>query len=155
VQAGEKRRNSWEMTMDAATAAQLEHAMERVNTLLAHAWMVRTFLKHADEIQENDDLLAVGRTIFDYVRALEKSYQNKDYRDYFSRAQRKLGKLRTMSDTLTVEQPRISSHTNFQMAAVSLGACVREIDEVLEKVRPLLYPTAGENQESADECGRK
>ena len=27
-----------------------EQAMERLNLVLAHAWMVRTFLKHAEEI---------------------------------------------------------------------------------------------------------
>jgi hypothetical protein len=48
-----------------------ESAMERLNVILAHAWMVRTFLKHADEIQDDGELLEVHRMIFDYVRALE------------------------------------------------------------------------------------
>src|SRR5207248_10512551 len=38
-------------------------AVERLNVLLAHAWMVRTFLKHADEIQEDEELLDVPRTL--------------------------------------------------------------------------------------------
>lgn len=128
--------------MDAATVKQLDDAMERINTTLAHAWMVRNFLKHAEEIQDDAEMLAVPRMIFDYVRALEKSYQSKDYKDFFARAQGKLSKLRRVSETLTREQPRVSSHTNFLMAARSLAACVRAIDTVLQSVRPLLYPAA-------------
>ena len=43
-------------------------AVERLNVLLAHAWMVRTFLKHADEVQEDEEMLEVPRTIFDSIR---------------------------------------------------------------------------------------
>lgn len=39
-----------------------EEAVQRLNTVLAHAWMVRTFLKHADEIQDDEELLDVPRT---------------------------------------------------------------------------------------------
>ena len=46
-----------------------EEAVQRLNTVLAHAWMVRTFLKHADEIQDDEELMDVPRTVFDYVRA--------------------------------------------------------------------------------------
>ncbi len=119
---------------------QLEEAMQRLNEQLAHAWMVRTFLKHADEVQEDEALLTVPRMIFDYIRALEKSYQNKDAKDYFSRAQRKLSKLKAVARTLAAEHARVSSHTNFQMAALSLSTCVREIETILQAVRPLLYP---------------
>lgn len=108
-----------------------EDAMERVNAVLAHAWMVRTFLKHADEIQEDVELLSVHRMIFDYVRALEPSYQRRDTVDYLRRAKGKLPKLRHVAELLAREYPRVSTHTNFQMAAASLTACVRQIDELL------------------------
>jgi len=52
-------------------------AMERINRILAHAWMVRQFLKHADEVQEDEDMLDVHRMIFDYLRAVEPSYQRR------------------------------------------------------------------------------
>ena len=42
-------------------------AVERLQGVLAHLWMVRTFLKHADEIQDDEALLDVPRTLFDYV----------------------------------------------------------------------------------------
>src|SRR3712207_5342807 len=57
---------------------QPNEAVERIYKILAHAWMVRNFLKHADEIQEDNEMLAVPRTIFDYIRALEGSYQRGD-----------------------------------------------------------------------------
>ena len=37
-----------------------EQAVERLAPVLAHLWMVRTFLKHADEIQDNADMLEVA-----------------------------------------------------------------------------------------------
>ncbi len=55
-------------------------AVERLNVVLAHAWMVRTYLKHADEIQEDEEFLEVPRTIFDYVRAVEPAAQRGDFR---------------------------------------------------------------------------
>ena len=51
-----------------------EEAVRRINVQLAHAWMVRTFLKHADEIQDDADMLEVPRMIFDYCRAVEPSH---------------------------------------------------------------------------------
>ena len=33
--------------------------------VLAHLWMIRTFLKHADEIQDDENMLEVPRTLFD------------------------------------------------------------------------------------------
>src|SRR3712207_3306693 len=51
-----------------------DEAMRRINVLLAHAWMVRTFLKHADEIQDDEEMLEVHRMIFDYCRAVEPAF---------------------------------------------------------------------------------
>ncbi|HLN28898.1 MAG TPA: hypothetical protein VK395_14220 [Gemmataceae bacterium] len=108
-----------------------EQAMEELNAIMAHAWMVRTFLKHADEIQEYEEMLEVPRMIFDYIRALEPSYQRKDTADYLRRARGKLPKLRRVADRFAQQFKRFSDHTNFQMAALSLSACVRQIDEIL------------------------
>ncbi len=108
-----------------------EEAMERINTTLAHAWMVRNFLKHADEVQEDEEMLEVHRMIFDYIRAVEPSYQRKDAKEYLRRAEGKLPKLRRVAEYFTRDYPRVSTHTNFEMAAISLMACVRHIEEVL------------------------
>jgi hypothetical protein len=108
--------------------------MERINEVMAHAWMVRNFLKHADEVQEDEELLGVHRTIFDFIRAAEPSYQRKDAREYLHRVRGKLSKLRRAAETFAAAWPRVSTHTNFEMASRSLAACVRHIDETLAAV---------------------
>lgn len=112
-----------------------EQAMDRINTVLAHAWMVRTFLKHADEIQEDEEMLEVHRMIFDYLRAVEPAFEKRDAREYLHRAKGKLPKLRRVADFFAREHRRISDHTNFQMAAASLTGCVQEIEAVLAAVQ--------------------
>lgn len=111
-----------------------EQAAERLNVLFAHAWMVRTFLKHAEEVQDDEELLDVHRTIFDYVRATEPARERGDWAEYLHRARGKLPKLRRAAEVLAREYRRVSDHTNFQMAALSLGGCVRQIEEVLAVV---------------------
>jgi hypothetical protein len=113
-----------------------EEAVERLATVLAHAWMVRTFLKHAEEIQDDEEFLDVPRTAFDYIRALEPSYQRKDAKEFLRRAAGKLPKLRRAAEFFAREYRRVSDHTNFQMAAASLSGCVRQIEEILSSVQP-------------------
>src|SRR5712692_10156962 len=97
-----------------------EEAMERLNTILAHAWMVRNFLKHAEEVEDDEEMLEVHRVIFDYIRAVEPSYERKDAKEYLRRAGGKLPKLRRVADYFGQEYRRVSNHTNFEMAARSL-----------------------------------
>jgi hypothetical protein len=112
-----------------------EEAVTRLNAALAHAWMVRTFLKHADEIQDDETLLAVPRTIFDYVRAAEPARERGDVKEFLHRLRGKLPKLRKAAEALAAEHRRVSTHTNFEMAAASLTGCVRQIEEILAAVR--------------------
>jgi hypothetical protein len=109
-------------------------AMERLNVVLAHAWMVRNFLKHADEVQEDEELLDVHRTIFDAIRAVEPSYQRKDDKEYLHRMRGKLSKLRRAAEVFATNYRRVSDHTNFEMAARSLSGCVQHIEEILAAV---------------------
>ena len=111
-----------------------EEAMERINVVMAHAWMVRNFLKHADEVQEDEEMLEVHRMIFDFIRAAEPSYQRKDAKEYLHRVRGKLSKLRRVAEYFAGAWQRVSTHTNFEMAARSLSGCVRQIDEVLAAV---------------------
>ncbi len=106
-------------------------AVERLQGVLAHLWMVRTFLKHAEEIQEDEQLLSVPRTLFDYVRAVEPAAQRGDVKEYLHRIRGKLPKLRRASELLTTEYRRVSTHTNFEMAALSLMTALRQIEEIL------------------------
>ena len=119
---------------EAVEAVTPEEAVQRLNIVLAHAWMVRTFLKHADEIQDDEELLDVPRTIFDYVRAVEPAWQRGDWKDFLHRIKGKLPKLRRAAELFAAEHRRVSDHTNFQMAAASLTGCVRQIEEILARV---------------------
>jgi hypothetical protein len=110
-------------------------AVERLQGVLAHLWMVRTFLKHADEIQEDEELLAVPRMLFDYVRAVEPAAQRNDTKEFLHRIRGKLPKLRRVAELLQSEHRRFSAHTNFEMAALSLTASVRQIEEILADVK--------------------
>jgi hypothetical protein len=115
------------------TIAKLSHAdaMDRINTVVAHAWMVRTFLKHAPEFEDDVERMEIPRTIFDFARALETRYVERDAAGYLKMVRKKLGKLRSAAERLTREQPDISAHTNFQQAALSLTGCVNSIEEIL------------------------
>lgn len=111
-----------------------DEAMERINVILAHAWMVRNFLKHADEVQDDEEMLEVHRMIFDFIRAPEPSYQRKEAKEYLHRVRGKLPKLRRVAEYFDREWRRVSPHTNFEMAARSLSGCVRHIEEILAAV---------------------
>jgi hypothetical protein len=110
-------------------------AMQRLNVILAHAWMVRAFLKHAEEIEDDEEMLEVHRMIFDFIRATEPSFQRGDAKEYLHRIRGKLPKLRRVAEFFGREFRRVSDHTNFQMAALSLSGCVREIEEILARVQ--------------------
>jgi hypothetical protein len=120
-----------------------EDAVERINVVLAHAWMVRNFLKHADEVQENEEMLDVHRAIFDFIRAAEPAYQRGDAKEYLHRVRGKLSKLRRAAEHLAREWKAVSTHTNFEMASRSLTGCVSAIEEILGQVaKPPAGPDA-------------
>jgi hypothetical protein len=123
-------------------------AVERLNTVLAHAWMVRNFLKHADEVQEDEEMLEVHRMIFDVIRAVEPSRERGDHKEYLRRLKGKLPKLRRVAELFAREWRRASTHTNFEMASLSLTGVVRQIEEVLAAVQK-----GGTPVESEDEPG--
>lgn len=109
-------------------------AVGRLNTILAHAWMVRTFLKHADEVQSDEGMLDVPRTLYDTIRAVEPAHQRGDLADYLRRLKGKLPKLRRAADHFVAHFREFSPHTNFEMAAASLLGVVRAMDEVFAAV---------------------
>ena len=111
-----------------------EDAVQRLNTILAHSWMIRTFLKHADEIQENEDMLDVPRTLYDSIRAVEPAFQRGDTADFLRRLKGKLPKLRRVADYFNTHFRQFSPHTNFEMAALSLLGVVRHMEEIFAQV---------------------
>ena len=108
--------------------------MQRLNVVLAHAWMVRAFLKHADEVQDNEEMMEVHRVAYDFIRAVEPAWQRQDAKEYLHRLRGKLPKLKKVADYFAAEYRNVSDHTNFEMAARSLSGCVRQIEEILAQV---------------------
>jgi hypothetical protein len=111
-----------------------EEAVARLNTALAHAWMVRTFLKHADEIQDSEDMRDVPRTLYDSIRAVEPARERGDLPDYLRRLRGKLPKLRRAADYFAAHFKEFSAHTNFEMAAASLAGVVRQMEDIFAAV---------------------
>lgn len=97
--------------------------------VMAHAWMVRTFVKHSEEAEDFPELMNLARTVFDLARALET--RTADPAGYLQMLRKKLGKLRRAADEFRANAPKASAHTNFQQAVVSMDACVRRLDELL------------------------
>jgi hypothetical protein len=105
-------------------------AMARLSLILAHAWMVRTFLKHADEIQENEEMLDVPRTLYDSIRAVEPAFQRGDHAEYLRRLKGKLPKIRKAADYFAAHFSEFSPHTNFEQASLSLQGIVQQMEEI-------------------------
>jgi len=107
----------------------LEQAVARCQTIMAHAWMVRTFVKHSPEVEEFPELMDIVRTVFDLSRALETRVA--DPSGYLHLLKKKISKLRKAADKFRHDAPLASTHTNFQQAVISIDACVAELEKVL------------------------
>jgi len=109
-----------------------DEAMHRIDALLSHVWVVRTFLKHSEEAEEDDELKEVVRELYDYCLALGPAWKEKNAADYLKQAKKKLAKLRAATETFADMQPEISPHTNFIMAVLSLRTAVADIGAILD-----------------------
>jgi uncharacterized protein HemY len=107
--------------------------VQQIDLLLSHVWMVRTFLKHSEEAEEDDELNEVHRTLYDYMLALGGPLKAGDSAKYLKQAKKKLKKLKNATELFLEIQPEISSHTNFQMAAQSLKIAVDQVSKLLEE----------------------
>jgi hypothetical protein len=106
-----------------------EQAVARCQAILAHAWMVRTFVKHSPEAEDFPELMEIARTIFDVSRALEVHVA--EPATYLQTLRKKIGKLRTAAEKFRHDAPLASSHTNFQQAVISIDTCVADLAQVL------------------------
>lgn len=114
-----------------AEAAQAKAILERAAPQLAHLWMIRTFLKHAEEVQDHDDVLAVPRELFDAIRAVEPSMESGDFPRALHKLRGKLPRLEAARDLYLARHRDISDHTNHRMAAQSLDAAVKALGLIL------------------------
>lgn len=106
-----------------------EELVARCEKLMAHAWMVRTFIKHSEESEDFPDLMSMARAIFDTSRALETRVD--DPAGYFKMLKKKLGKLRKATEQFRVDAAEASMHTNFQQAVISIETVVDDLDSCL------------------------
>ncbi|TVQ01646.1 MAG: amidohydrolase [Planctomycetaceae bacterium] len=101
---------------------------------LAHLWMVRTFIKHSDEAQDDEDLRDIARDLYDYILALAPAKLAEDDEAYIKMARKKFSKLRKAAELYDEIQVEVSSHTNFEMANRSLKLVVARIEQILQEL---------------------
>ncbi len=105
--------------------------MQRIDTQLTHVWMVRTFLKHSEEAEENEDLYEIVRELYDYCLALGPTLSANDADGYLKIASKKLGKAKQAVAKFEQILPDVSAHTNFKMALASAQAALAEVERLL------------------------
>ena len=108
-----------------------ETAMTRIDSQLSHVWMVRTFLKHSEEAEEEEELCEIHRELYDVMLALGQPLSKNDTEAYLRQIRKKIGKLKKTRDRFLELQKEVSGHMNFQMAALSLNRAVAEIEQIL------------------------
>jgi hypothetical protein len=113
----------------------LADSMHAIDTQLSHVWMVRAFIKHSDEAEEDEELAEVHRELYDYMLALGGPLKEGDADEYLRLARKKFGKLKRAAELFERIQPEVSQHTNFFMAVASLKGAVIEVGRLLEAAR--------------------
>lgn len=124
-----------------------EQIVARCQKVVAHAWVVRAFLRHADEAEDFPELGTVGREIFDFTRALEVKVA--DPAGYLKMLAKKLGKFSKAVEQFACDAPRVSSHTNFAQAVLSLETCRDDLQELLLCGQTLLSASLPANTNTA------
>lgn len=110
-----------------------DEIVNECQTTMAHAWMVRTFIKHSPEVEEFPELMGIVRSVFDTSRALETRVN--DPAAYLQMLSKKIGKLRKAAEQFRIDAATASTHTNFQQAVISMDACVQRLEQLLESGR--------------------
>ena len=104
-----------------------------IDTEVAHIWMIRAFLKHADESEDDEDLRGIVRDLYDFILAVGPLDEVEDPALYLKMAKKKLSKLRKATELYEEIQPEVSGHTNFAMAARSLRTAVDRVIVIVSK----------------------
>ena len=117
-----------EQSADASPLAWVTECQQ----VLAHAWMVRTFIKHSEEVEDFPELMGIVRSVFDTSRALETRIQ--DPAAYQKMLTKKIGKLKTATAEFARQAPIASTHTNFQQAVISMQACCQRLEYLLQNM---------------------
>jgi cob(I)alamin adenosyltransferase len=115
-----------------ATMASDEQRAAAIDDELSHVWMVRRFLKHAEETEDDEELQEIARDLYDFMLAVGPARTEGDWAAYMKMAKKKLKRLRRATELFVEIQPEVSGHTNFQMAARSLRLAVEEITAIVQ-----------------------
>ncbi|MDA7950380.1 MAG: amidohydrolase [Pirellulaceae bacterium] len=115
--------------------SQERKIVEALDNQLAHVWMVRTFLKHSEEAEEDEELRSVSRDLYDVCLAVGPALATNDDKTYLRQMKKKWSKLRKTTELYLEIQPEISGHTNFKMAARSLEVATGNIETLLAEAR--------------------
>lgn len=107
-----------------------EQTVAACQRIMAHAWMVRTFIKHGEEVEDFPELMGIVRSVFDTSRALETRVD--DPAAYLKMLGKKLGKLKKAAAQFREDAYEASTHTNFQQAVISVETCCEALDELLQ-----------------------
>lgn len=135
------------MTESSLTPAEIVQRCERV---MAHAWMIRTFIKHCEEVEDFPELMNVARSIFDVSRALETRVD--DPPRYFHMLRKKIGRLGRAVNQFREDAAAASDHMNFRQAVSSSEACVLELREWLDHGEAALSRARQESQEEKSQA---
>lgn len=117
------------------TETALHELVDRFQKTMAHAWMVRTFIKHCDEVEDYPELMGIVRAVFDMSRAIES--KTEDPATYFRFVKKKIGKLKTAVTQFREDAWRASTHTNFQQAVISVEYSTQQMEAILQEVATL------------------
>ena len=109
-----------------------DDAMRRIDALLSHVWVVRTFVKHSEEAEDDEELMEVVRVLYDYCLSLGPAWNANDAAEYLKLARKKFGHLREAAERFAELQPLVSDHTNFKMAVRSLATAVDDVGQILD-----------------------
>ncbi len=110
-----------------------DEAMHCLDALASHIWMVRTFVKHSEEAEDDEELMEIVRTLYDFCLAVGPAWTAQDSEEYLGVATKKFARLREAAAQFAQVQPQVSDHTNYKMAVRSLAAAVREMERVLRR----------------------
>ncbi|WP_437190675.1 amidohydrolase [Planctomicrobium sp. SH527] len=119
--------------------------VQECQLILAHAWMVRAFLRHCEDCEDSAELSEFGREIFDLCRALEPHADTPVA--YFRTLRKKIGHFQKAVAKFGIDAPQVSVHTNFIMAVESINGCLASLSKALNiatetGILPTLAPPA-------------
>lgn len=114
--------------------------VDQCQLAMAHAWMVRTFVKHSPEAEDFPELMGIARTIFDLSRALETRVA--DPSGYFRMLGKKLHRLRSAVDQFAIDASQASTHTNFAQAVISVRGVLEALERLQQQSRQVVLPAA-------------